>query len=210
MIDCNRRVFRHVNRARSPIRIVHHSGKSTMTSNALDTFIARIGAGWGPIGTPLVAHCRQHLAELTLTDPAEPWLAALHSDRPVSRELHRGSAHNFMLLAHGESQGLYRPPHDHGRGWVVYAVQSGELEVGTYVRITDAGGRIRLIRRDMHVLRPGEARAYLPGDIHDTRCLSDTALLFRFTDRDLGHEDKVEHRLTRFVERDGEWTIPVA
>ena len=89
-------------------------------------------------------------------------------------------------------------------------MQSGALEVGTYARVTDPSGRVRLVRRDTHVLRPGEARAYLPGDIHDTRCLSDTALLFRFTERDLRHEDQVEHRLTRFVECDGEWTAPGA
>jgi hypothetical protein len=115
-----------------------------------------------------------------------------------------------MLIAHTEQQGLYRPPHDHGRAWVVYGVQSGELEVGTYAKVSDAQGNVRLVRRDMHVLRPGEARAYLPGDIHDTRCLSETALLFRFTERDLRHEDQVEHKLTRFVARDGEWALPSA
>lgn len=181
-----------------------------MTANSLDKFVAGIRAEWGPISTPMVAKCRQHLAELTLADAAEPWLAGLHADRPASRELHRDAPNGFMLLAHAEQQGLYRPPHDHGRAWVLYAVQSGRLEVSTYVRITDPDGRVRLVRREMHVLRPGEARAYLPGDIHDTRCLSETALLFRFTERDLRHEDQVEHRLTRFVERDGEWTVPGA
>ena len=47
-----------------------------------------------------------------------------------------------------------------------------------------------------NILRPGEARAYLPGDIHDTRCLSDQALVFRFTERDLKREDQVEGRAT--------------
>ncbi|MBK7559914.1 MAG: hypothetical protein IPI54_17630 [Chitinophagaceae bacterium] len=101
-----------------------------------------------------------------------------------------------MLLAHTEQRDLYRPPHDHGRAWVVYGVQSGELEVATYAKLLDAAGKVHLVRRDMHVLRPGEARAYLPGDIHDTRCLSETALLFRFTERDLRHEDRVEQKLT--------------
>jgi hypothetical protein len=91
---------------------------------------------------------------------------------------------------------------------VVYAVQSGELEVGTYARIEAADGRPRLVRRGSTILRPGEAEAYLPGDIHDTRCLSETALLFRFTERDLRHEDQVERKLTRFVQRDGQWTVP--
>ena len=179
-----------------------------MPANALHRFTAAIGREWAPISTEVVARCRQHLAELTLADPAEDWLAELHAAQPAARELLRDPSHGYMLLAHVEQRGLYRPPHDHGRAWVVYGVQSGELEVGTYAKCVDSAGNVRLVRRDMHVLRPGEARAYLPGDIHDTRCLSDTALLFRFTERDLRHEDRVEHKLTRFVDRDGEWTVP--
>jgi hypothetical protein len=33
------------------------------------------------------------------------------------------------------------------------------------------------------------------------------ALLFRFTERDLKREDKEEHPVTRYVERDGAWTV---
>lgn len=144
---------------------------------------------------------------LARADPCEHWIAALLQERPASRELHR-DASGFMLLAHNESRELYRPPHDHGRAWVVYAVQSGELEIRTYARIEMPGGEPRLVLRDASRLRAGEARAYLPGDIHDTRCLTENALLFRFTERDLRHEDQVEGKLTRFVERDGRWTVP--
>lgn len=179
-----------------------------MPTNALDRFISAVRQDWGPISTHVVAKCRQHLAELTVADAVERWLAELHTQEPAARELLRDSSHGYMLLAHTEQRGLYRPPHDHGRAWVVYGVQSGELEVGTYAKVVDAAGKVRLVRRDMHVLRPGEARAYLPGDIHDTRCLSETAVLFRFTERDLRHEDRVEQKLTRFVDRDGEWTVP--
>jgi hypothetical protein len=112
-----------------------------------------------------------------------------------------------MMLAHSEQMGLYRPPHDHGRAWVVYAVQSGALEIGSYARVDDPAGQ-RLVRRDTVVLRPGEARAYLPGDIHDTHCLTENALVFRFTERDLRHEDQVEQKVTRFVERAGAWFAP--
>ena len=179
-----------------------------MPSNALSRFAAAVGKDWGRISTPLVAKCRQNLAELTLADPAEGWLARLHVEQPAAQELLRDGTRGYMLLAHTEQPGLYRPPHDHGRAWVVYGVQSGQLEVGTYAKVVDADGSVRLVRRDMHVLRPGEARAYLPGDIHDTRCLAGPALLFRFTERDLRHEDRVERKLTRFVERHGEWTVP--
>jgi hypothetical protein len=80
----------------------------------------------------------------------------------------------------------------------------------TYAKVGGRNGRGQLVLRDQSVLRPGEARAYLPGDIHDTRCLSETAILFRFTERDLRREDQVDHQVTRFVDRDGIWTAPEA
>lgn len=174
-----------------------------MPLNSLDSFVAQIRSDWGPLTSPLVAKTRQRLAELSLAQPDEEWLRDLQEKRPAAHELHR-DVRGFMLLAHAESQGLYRAPHDHGRAWVVYAVQSGRLEVGTYARQTDGSGRESLVRRDTTVLLPGETRAYLAGDIHDTRCIDD-ALLFRFTERDLRHEDRVERRVTRFVELDGDW-----
>jgi hypothetical protein len=174
--------------------------------NSLDRFVAAVRADWASISTELVATCRAHLNDLSAADESEYWLASLLAERPATRELHR-EPDSFMLLAHSEQMGLYRPPHDHGRAWVVYAVQSGALEIGTYARIDDPAGE-RLVRRDTSILRPGEARAYLPGDIHDTHCLTENALVFRFTERDLRHEDQVEHRVTRFVERDGAWVAP--
>jgi len=179
-----------------------------MTQTSLDAFVAGVRAEWGPISSELVAACRCHLDALTLADPTEEWLTSLLGERPATRELHRDAATGFMLLAHAEQQGLYRPPHDHGRAWVVYAVQSGALEIGTYAKVGDPDGQQRLVRRDTIVLRPGEARAYLPADIHDTRCLTEGALVFRFTERDLRHEDQVERMVTRFIARGGEWFAP--
>jgi hypothetical protein len=179
-----------------------------MACNSLDSFTAAIRSAWAPIDSDLVAACRQRLEALTGADPKEGWLASLLAERPASRELYRDSTHGFMLLAHNENRGLYRPPHDHGRAWVVYAVQSGELEIRTYAKVPGPEDEPRLVLRDSTMLRPGSARAYLPGDIHDTRCVTESALLFRFTERDLRYEDQVERRLTRFVERDGHWTVP--
>ncbi len=179
-----------------------------MTGNSLDAFTAAIRSAWAPISTELVATCRYELEELMRAGPSEEWLAALLAERPASRELYRDPAHGFMLLAHTENGGLYRPPHDHGRAWVVYGVQSGALEIRTYARVEGPGGETRLVLRETDLVEAGEARAYLPGDIHDTRCLTDTALLYRSTERDLRHEDQVERKLTRFVERDGYWTAP--
>ncbi len=177
-----------------------------MAPTSLDSFIAAARSAW--VGGPdIVEVCRTALSRLSSADVSEKWLAALHSEKPATRELHRDS-HGFVLLAHTENQGLYRPPHDHGRAWVVYAVQSGELEVGTYEKILGTNGDGKLAERERSVLSPGEARAYLPGEIHDTRCISETALLFRFTERDLRHEDQVEGKVTRFVMQSGNWKAP--
>ena len=184
------------------------AGEKIMAGSSLDRFIAQVRGDWGPLGSALVQRCRAGLAALTLADPREDWLAALLVERPASRELYRDPAHGFLLLAHAEPGGLYRPPHDHGRSWVVYGVQSGTLEVVTYAKTADSQGNERLVVRGSGLLRSGEACAYLPGDIHDTRCLGGGALLFRFTERDLGHEDRVERRMTRYVEREGEWRAP--
>lgn len=173
-------------------------------NDTLQTFTSDVRSLWGPLTSQLVAGCRTHLTTLAKAPDEEPWLADLHRTAPKSRELYRDPDHGFMLLAHTESAGLFRPPHDHGHGWVVYALQRGEMAIRTYARVADTGGNIRLVQRDTTTLRAGEALAYLPGDIHDTLCLSDTALLFRFTDRDLKVEDR-EHRLTRYAERDGAW-----
>jgi hypothetical protein len=134
----------------------------------------------------------------------------LHQEAPASKELYRDAAHGFVLLAHSEPTDLYRAPHDHGRGWVIYALQRGEMEIGTYARVQDAGGRVRLVKRDVTLLHAGEARVYLPGDIHDTRCVAGPSLLFRFSDRDLKQEDREAHRVTRYIGRDGVWTVDAA
>jgi hypothetical protein len=178
-----------------------------MTLTSLDSFINAARSAWTCDDAATVDICRAALSKLSTADRSEQWLAGLHSEKPATRELHR-DAHGFVLLAHTENEGLYRPPHDHGRAWVVYAVQSGELEVGTYDRVERPDGETRLIERDKSMLRPGEAKAYLVGEIHDTRCLSETALLFRFTERDLRYEDQVEGKLTRFVMQDGHWAAP--
>lgn len=177
----------------------------TMENPSLDTFIADIRAAWGPLTSDLVADYRMRAAALLAAAPSEPWLAALLRDRPANAELHRDPEFGFMLLAHAEQAGLYRPPHDHGRSWVLYAIQEGEIEMGSYARVEDGWDGVRLVERDRTVLRAGDVRAYLPGDIHDTRCLTPTALLFRFTERDLKAEDRPDYRVTRYVDVDGQW-----
>lgn len=172
--------------------------------DTLQLFVEGIRSLWGPLTSELVTGCRDQLQKLAAAPPQEPWLAELHRTTPATRELHRDRDHGFVLLAHTESAGLFRPPHDHGRAWVVYALQRGEIEMRTYGRVLQADGQVRLVQRDSTIMLAGQALVYLPGDIHDTRCLSDTSLLFRFTDRDLKVEDR-DLRLTRYQARDGGW-----
>ncbi len=178
-----------------------------MDSNTLVASMEGIKSVWGPLSTELVAGCRRHLEDLVKAPATEEWLAALHREGPASKELHRDPSHGYVLLAHTEQAGLYRPPHDHGRGWVIYGIQRGEIEMGTYARIEGPDGSIRLVKRNSTLVRPGQVQVYLPGDIHDTRCVTGPALLFRFTERDLKNEDQQEHRVTRYFERDGTWTV---
>ncbi|MCE3289466.1 MAG: hypothetical protein K0R83_1478 [Caulobacter sp.] len=172
-----------------------------MPATAVDLFVSRLRSAWGPLTSDLIGECRRQLEILARTPASEPWLAGLLAHRPATEELWRDADHGFLLLAHAEQAGLYRPPHDHGRAWVAYALLQGEIEMRTFARIEDAEGD-RLVQRDSLVLRAGQAQAYLPGDIHDTRCLSETALLLRFTERDL----RAEAGVARYPAPDGGWT----
>lgn len=176
-----------------------------MNADALTVFLTQTRAGYDPLTREGIAAVRAQLEALARAPECEPWLAALRRDAPPSAELARDATHGFVLLAHTEPPHLYRPPHDHGRSWVVYALQRGAMEVGTYARLEDADGQVRLVQRDVSVLRAGEARVYLPGDIHDTRCLDEASLLLRFTARDLKGDDEAR-RITRYVDRGGVWT----
>lgn len=178
-----------------------------MTRNSLENFVENVRLSWGPLNTETVAACSRHLQALIQAPVAEDWLAALHRDLPPSQELYRDPDHGFVLMAHAEPAGLYRPPHDHGRGWVIYGVQQGKSEMGTFGRIDGVDGKPQLVKRNATLVRHGQVQVYLPGDIHDTRCMTGPALLFRFTERDLKQEDREEHRVTRYVEQDGVWTV---
>lgn len=76
-----------------------------------------------------------------------------------------------------------------------------------YIRIQDPNGRVKLVQREAYRMRPGEARVYLPGDIHDTRCTAGPVLYCRFTERDLKKEEAEGHGVTRYVEQNGVWTV---
>ena len=81
-----------------------------MKKNSLQRFTESVSAMWGPLTSELVASSRRQVEALLETPATEDWLSELHDEAAESRELHRDPAHGFLLLAHAESPGLYRPP----------------------------------------------------------------------------------------------------
>ncbi len=41
--------------------------------------------------------------------------------------------------------------------------------MGTYARLEEPDGSVRLVKRGSTRVRPGQVQVYLPGDIHDTQ-----------------------------------------
>lgn len=172
-----------------------------MIETSLDLFVGRVRDNWGPLTSELIENCSARLAELLQAQRTEAWLADLCHERPESRELYRDPVHGFVLLAHTEAEGRYRVPHDHGESWVIYGVLDGEMEMRTYSRIEGPGEAPRLVKRGSTLVWPGDVQVYLPGDIHDTKCVNGPAIQFRFTARDL----RLETTMVRYAEQGGVW-----
>lgn len=170
-----------------------------MKQDSLTKFIKNLRQVWGPLDSNLIAKCQSLLEGLARAPDAELWLADLRDNSHESLELYCDPEHGYILLAHMEKEGLYRPPHDHGNGWVIYTVQRGEMEMGTYGRIQADHGEFNLVRREIDRVKSGESRVYLPGDIHDTKCISDSVLMLRLTSCDLKEEIQAG-RMHRYAE----------
>ena len=170
-----------------------------MKHNSLEHFIKEIKKVWGPLSTKTVSESQKLLTQLAKTPPSEEWISRLQNETEVEEELYRELEHGFVLLAHSEKKDLYRIPHDHGAGWVIYAVYRGEMEMKTYKPIINQKGKMNLVCRESYRVQAGESRTYLPEDIHDTKCVSDSVLMFRLTSCDLKKENR-EGRMIRYIE----------
>lgn len=171
-----------------------------MKNNSLEHFITQIKKVWGPLNSDTVAKSRHLLADLAKTSSTENWLAKLLEKTDVNEELYRDPDLGFVLVAYTETKDFYREPHDHGTCYVFYAVQSGEMQMKTYLPITNQNGTTQLVCRESYSILPGQCRTYLPSDIHDTKCISDSALLFRLTSCDLKKEYK-EGRMIKYADK---------
>lgn len=112
-------------------------------------------------------------------------------------ELYKDEELGFVLTAYSETNETYRVPHNHGRGWVIYSVVEGAVEMGNYFNWEKTTGCSQLILKDKIILNSADVKIYYPGDIHDTKCLSENALILRLTSCDLKVEES-EGRMRRF------------
>lgn len=169
-----------------------------MQNSALETFIFNVKKQWSGLNSETVESVRQLLLDLTRTSADELWLREILTKRPAAKELYWDTEHGFILLAHAEEKGTYRQPHNHGAGWVFYAVLSGEMAMKTYQQVTKVDGETHLVSRGTDLMQSGQCRVFLPGDIHDTRCLSEGFVQLRLTSTDFQKEMQ-EGRLVRFT-----------
>ncbi len=173
-----------------------------MVHESLDRFIEKAREAWGPLSSETAAAFKGLVEELARDPETAAWLAETFRESPGGAELYRDPERGFVLTAYTESAGQYRVPHDHGSGWVIYVVHAGVMEMGTYAAIVDQRGELRLVRRERYRMIPGEAKVFLPSDIHDTRCISESVTVLRFTSCDLKKEDR-EGRMIRFTGPEG-------
>ncbi len=126
-------------------------------------------------------------------DPA--WQSAVEqvaaAEKPV--ELYRDPTLGFIQMAHPYRSGHASAPHGHGAGgWVVYGVARGRVEIATY-ELGGGNPPLRVVRSE--VLGPGEARVYLPGELHSTRMVEGegpgrSAVVLRLLSEDLSKLDR--------------------
>ena len=166
-----------------------------MKSTWVEKFVGELRAHWGPLSSELVAANQTVMQELAKA-AGEHELGKDLPGNESSIELYRDARHGFVLTAYAEEEGRYRAPHDHGAGWVIYAVAEGSVEMGTYAKLGE-GRSVPLVRRNSTRMEAGASKVFLPGDIHDTLCASRRAVILRLTSCDLRKED-AEGRMARF------------
>ncbi len=159
-----------------------------MSENSLNNYLEQFHL------TTSISEFRKLVESIALDNGLNEWLKIILSLQD-SKELYRDSERGFVLTAYTEKEGQYRIPHNHGHCWVVYAVMTGTMEMGSYEMdvLSDSG----VVRKSLSRLYTGDSQVYLKGDIHDTRCLTDKVIVLRLTSCDLKVEEK-EGRMKRF------------
>ena len=163
----------------------------------IDTAIGELQASLETFGMDSIANAKSVLQRLAVEPELRNYLKKYLENSAQGAELYRDKATGFVLLAYTETQGTYRIPHNHGEAWVIYSVCLGNVEMGNYFRAVILNREPRLILKDLQVLTDGDTRVYYPGEIHDTRCISESAIILRLTSSDLKEEER-QGRMQRF------------
>jgi hypothetical protein len=157
----------------------------------LDDIVKKLKGSWNSMNISSFGEIQKLISNIALEELDK------NQDYSKGIELYRDKELGFVLTAYTEIFETYRIPHNHGNGWVVYSVVEGSVEMGNYFSWEKSPGQSQLVLKDKINLINGDVKIYYPGDIHDTRCLSENALILRLTSCDLKIEEN-EKRMKRF------------
>ena len=124
-------------------------------------------------------------------------MAQLIGDAKPSKELYRDPTHGFIQMGHIHAKGHGNIPHDHGPCWVLYGTYKGDVEITTYLRTDDGKkpGKARIEKKEVHRLTPGVVIPYLAGEIHSTKAIEGSSVVFRFLSYDLNKVERYRYKI---------------
>lgn len=166
-------------------------------NNELNSFIAEAKDAWKTTSIETLLKARSLLEDLAKNEVIQKALQEKASSLLKGSELYKDEEYGFLLFAYSETKGTYRIPHNHGNAWVVYAVVSGVVEMGNYINLVEASGLSKLVLKNSDNLSAGDCRIYYPGEIHDTKSVSENTIILRLTSCDLKEEER-QGRMLRF------------
>ncbi|CAL2104178.1 conserved protein of unknown function [Tenacibaculum sp. 190130A14a] len=175
-----------------------------MKQTKLDHCIEGISNIWGPLNSNLVKQSKELIENLIKNSATEDWVDDMLKNQLSFKEIYRSKEHGFVLMGHLEQEGDISPPHDHGAGWVIYAVLQGSSKMGLFNRVFFPDGTMDVVQKEATILKAGECRVYLPGDIHNTQTLKDNTVMLRLTSCDFFKEVE-EGRLIRYLDNVTTW-----
>ena len=104
----------------------------------------------------------------------------LGSDNEAARKiLYEDPELGFCILAHVYLGARTSPPHDHGPSWAIYGQAKGTTSMTDWELINppqgEIPGKVKKVRT--YELRPGMAKAYNIGDLHNPSRAEETRLI---------------------------------
>lgn len=161
-------------------------GDIKMEQLKLNLIFAELASSWNKQNEETITAGKLVMEGLLKSEELKAYLINKRSILNKGVELYRDYNHDFILFAYSEEKDLYRIPHNHGNGWVIYSVVEGIIEMGEYALIANSN----LIKKDKYQMNKGDSEVYFPGDIHDTKCISDSVIILRLTSCDLKEEER--------------------